>query len=104
MKLLQDWVLIELEPEATQTRAGIVLTGPSPVRTAKVIAAGPGRHYKNNFVPTSVKPGDRFPFFKAATDTSNGKKLAEKLPDNQELIRETDILFVIEEGSVEISI
>lgn len=103
-RLRSDWVLVELERAPERTSGGIVKVGPDPIRTAKVVQVGPGRHYADRFVPTSVKPGDRFPFFKAASDTRQGRQLAERLPEGLELIREGDILFVIEEGDVEVTV
>jgi hypothetical protein len=102
-KLLSDWVLIELEPTPPLTNGGLIKIGSDPVRIARALKVGPGRHYRDRFVPTQIKPGDRFPFFKAASDTKQGKQLAEKLPEGQDLVRESDILFVIEEN-VEVSI
>lgn len=96
---LQDWIVVELEPAAAQSKGGIILVGPQPVRTARVVAVGPGRVTKSGVrVAPQVKVGDRFPFFKAVTDTRQGRALAECLPDNQELIRETDVLFVLGDG------
>jgi co-chaperonin GroES (HSP10) len=102
-RLLSDWVLVELEPAKEATLGGIIKVGPDPIRIAKVLKAGPGRHYVDKYVPSEVKPGDRFPFFKATSDTKQGRQLAERLPEGQELIRESDILFVIEEGDVEVT-
>lgn len=105
MRLLSDCVLVELEPAADTTRGGIVKIGPAPVRIARALRVGPGRHYPDGrYIPTEVKPGDRFPFFKAVTDSQSGKKVTERLPEGQELIRESDILFIIEEGDVEITV
>lgn len=100
MRPLHDWVLIELEPEKKVTSGGIILTGPAPVRIARAVAVGPGRMTKKGkLIPSQVKVGDRFPFFKAATETQQGRKIAERLPEGQEAIRESDILFVFEEGT-----
>lgn len=106
MRLLHDWVLVELEPPRRQTKGGLHLVGPDPVRIARVVGVGPGRRDKKGRLrPTQVKVGDRFPFFKAATETKQGRLLAEKLPEGQELVRESDILFVIEgDGDVEVTL
>lgn len=72
IKLLQDNVLVLLEPKPTETASGIQLVnikgpGAREHRTAKVIAVGPG-HYpgckacggtRGNFIPTTLQPGDR---------------------------------------------
>lgn len=104
LRLMQDWVRIELEPADEVSKGGIICVGPQPVRIAKVLDVGPGRYYGKKYVPTVVKVGDRFPFFKAATETKSGRMLSELLPEDQELIRESDILFVIEEGDVKVSV
>jgi len=99
MRPRSDWVLIELEPEKKQN--GLIFRpGPAPVRTAIALAVGPGRTTKKGkLIPCEVKVGDRFPFFKAATETGQGRKIAERLPEGQEMIRESDVLFVYEEGA-----
>lgn len=102
--LRSDWVLVELEPAKEKTAGGIIKVGPDPVRTARVLMVGPGRRFVDRYVPTVVKVGDRFPFFKATSDTKQGRQLAEKLPENQELIREGDILFIFEEGEMEVTV
>jgi co-chaperonin GroES (HSP10) len=99
MRLLHDWVLVELEPAKEVTSGGIIKVGPDPIRIARVLQVGPGRRYPDRYVPTQVRVGDRFPFFKASTDSKNGRAIAERLPEGQELVRETDILFVIEDGA-----
>jgi chaperonin GroES len=108
MKLrpLGDWVLIELEPEKRKSKGGILMPGPEPVRIARALRVGPGRYNdKGKFVPTEIKPGERFPFFKAVADTGQNKYVGERLPEDQEMIRESDILFVVEgKGDPEISI
>ena len=106
IRLLHDWVLIQMEDAPETSKAGLILVGAQPIRKARVIATGPGRRYgkKDVLVPMRLQPGDRFPFFKAATETKQGEALSLCLPDGQELIRETDILFVIDEGDVEVSL
>lgn len=99
MRPRSDWVLIRLEPEKKSSGL-IVRPGPAPVRTAVALAVGPGRvTKKGKLIPCALKVGDRFPFFKAATETGQGKKIAERLPEGQEMIRESDVLFVFEDGS-----
>lgn len=102
---LHDCVLIELEPEKEKTsQSGIVLvTGPEPIRFARVLAAGPGRRYKDRFVPTQVQVGDRVSFFMANLETKQGEALCHRLDENQGIIREPDILMVVE-GDVRIEV
>lgn len=100
-----DWVLIELEEEQSRiTEAGLHMVGEDPVRYAKVLRAGPGRYYGKGqrFVPTEVKAGERVCFFIAALQTKQGKAIVHVLPDNQGLIKESDILGVLE-GDVRIT-
>lgn len=104
-RLFDDWIRVELEPAPEKSRGGVVLVGSVPVRIAKVLQTGPGRRgRKGQLIPIGLKVGDRFPFFKAAADTQQGQQLGMLLPDGQELIRESDVLFVIDEGDVEVSL
>jgi len=99
IRLLHDWVLARVEPAPTETPGGIVLVGPRPIRTATVLAVGPGkRDSKGHLTPTQLKVGDTFPFFKAAAETKQGYALTLLLEDNEVLIRESDVLFVTEQG------
>lgn len=99
IRLFGDCVLVELEPEKATLRSGIVLPGPAPVRVARVLRVGPGRRdKKGRLIRMQLEIGDRFPFFKAATDTKQGRALAAKLPEDVRLVRETDVLFVLEPG------
>lgn len=104
-QLRSDWIRVELEPAPERSRGGIVLVGARPVRIARVLQTGPGRRgRKGQLIPMGLRIGDRFPFFKAAADTQQGRQLGELLPEGQELIRESDVLFVIEEGDVEVTV
>jgi hypothetical protein len=46
-----------------------------------------------------AKPGDRVVFPAALLDVSQGKATAHVLGDDEALIRETDILLVLEQGA-----
>ncbi len=98
LRPLQDRVLVELEPERGESYGGIILTGRDPVRTGKVLRVGPGKDYKDRYLPTEVKPGERVAFLQACLETRSEAQINYKLPDNQALIRETDILGVVEDG------
>jgi co-chaperonin GroES (HSP10) len=99
LRPLHDYMLVQLEPVKEFTR-GIIRVAPEPVRLARVVRVGPGRHYiDGKFVPTTVEPGDRIAFLQAVTETQQGKQLHWIMPDNHELIRETDVLFVIPPGT-----
>jgi co-chaperonin GroES (HSP10) len=96
--LFHDWVRARVEPAMTQTTAGIVLVGTQPIRTAEVLDVGPGRRdSKGRLIPTQLKVGDKFPFFKAASETRQGYAFSLLLEDNEVLIKESDVLFVAEE-------
>ena len=100
---LHDWLLVEVEPgKKTFGSSSIVRVVGDPVSTGKIIAAGPGRHYIDKFVPTQVKVGERVAFLTALTETGQGKSIGHVIAENQALIRETDVLVVVE-GKVEIT-
>ncbi len=104
LRPLHDGVVVELEPIKEFTRGDIIKVAPEPIRIGRVKAVGKGRHYpgldgaKEKFIPTELKVGERVAFFKAVTETRQGRALDLRLPDDHELIRETDALFVIPEG------
>jgi len=104
-RLRGEWIRVELEPARERSRGGIFMPVAQPIRIAKVLQTGPGRRgRKGQLIPMGLKVGDRFPFFKAAADTQQGRQLGELLPEGQELIKESDVLFVIEEGDIEVSL
>jgi len=100
LRLQSDYVLVELEPARETLRNGLFRPGPDPVRIARVLATGPGRFdKKGRRVKMQLKAGDRFPFFMAVTETKMGRSLAKALPDSVSILRESDVLFVIENGA-----
>lgn len=105
LRLRSDWILVELEPEKRVTSSGIIVPGTSenPVRIGLIKQAGPGRQYPDCYRPTQVAPGERVVFFIGSTDTQSGKQLVGHLDPNHRLIRENDILCVVE-GAVEASL
>lgn len=101
LRPLHDWVLVDLEKSPTEheSAGGILLPHPELVRKGTVASVGPGRLYVDGvYQPCEVQLGARVAFLSAALDTKQGHQLATTLGTNQALIRETDILFVIEEG------
>lgn len=104
LRPLHDWMVVELEPnKETFSGSSIIKVKDSPIRIGKVLAVGPGRHYVDGkFVPMEVEVGERVVFLIASADTQSGKSVHHYLPDNQRLIRETDVLFVAI-GSMEVS-
>ncbi len=103
LRPLSDWLLVELEPQEKKY-GDIFLVADDAIRTAKVIAVGPGRLFRDKTVPvpTVVKAGERVAFFIAGAQTKQGKQLNYSMPENQILIRETDVLLVIE-GNVRVT-
>lgn len=98
LTLFHDWVHIKVDPAPTQSSGGIHLVGAVPIRMATVLAIGPGkRNRKGVLIPMELKVGDRFPFFKAVTETKQGHALELLLDDNEALIRENDVLFIADE-------
>lgn len=102
---LHDWLLIELEP-AERQRGSIIVPDPSkqPIRIGKVLATGPGRRHPNSnvFRKVVVEKGERVAFWMATTQCGGAERIEYHLPDNQRMIRETDVLCVVGEG-VEVS-
>ena len=101
----QDWLLIEVEP-AEKKIGSIIVPDPSrqPIRIGKVLRAGPGRRFANSdaFHPVTVEVGERVAFWMATTQCGGNNQVSYCLPDDQEMIRETDVLMVVGEG-VEVS-
>lgn len=101
---LNDLVIVKVDPPEKKV-GSLLLPNPehAPMRKGTVLRVGPGRRKLKRrgkkdtvYTPTQVKPGDRIVFFAAATGTKQGKQLAYSLPDDEDMIREEDILFVFE--------
>ncbi len=97
LRPLQDCIVVKLEP-VPRRESGIITVAPEPVRIGCVTAAGPGKRYPDKFVPTQVQVGDRVAFFKAVTETQQGERVGHHLDDETVLLRETDVLFVVQDG------
>jgi len=98
-KLLHDWVLVTLDPISPEnvSTGGIILTEPHMVRTGKVKATGPGKKYCDGpYVHIGVNVGERVAFFTGNMDTKQGNNLKAFIGDDEALMPETAILFVIE--------
>jgi co-chaperonin GroES (HSP10) len=115
LKLLNDYLLIRLDPRKKTTSGGIIRTTEQPIWTGVVLMAGPGRQYTDKYLPIDVKVGERVAFLSAAADGHlSGLAVKEALVcnfvdevvakmDEQRIIRESDVLFVIEEGEPELT-
>jgi co-chaperonin GroES (HSP10) len=90
-----------MEPEKKVTRGGVIIPDnkPSPVRLGVVELVGTGRHYTDKYIPIQVEVGERVVFLVGSRDTKSGQSIARYLSENQVLIREVDILFVIPKDS-----
>ena len=110
IRLLSDWMIAVLEPLPEKSKGGIIKVGPEPVRFARCKAVGPGRRFWSQkfkhyyVVPSEIQPGERFPFLKAASETKQGHQLAMLLEENEVLIQARDVLFVVDEGDVEVTL
>lgn len=106
LRPVSDVLVVQLEPPRTTTRGGLVIpdTKPHPLRIGKVLRAGPGRSWKNRstgkfaYWQTEVKPGERVLFMAALLQTKQGRQVTQGyvLGDDEALIRETDVLLVID--------
>jgi co-chaperonin GroES (HSP10) len=102
---LLDWLVVHLDPLPEETRGGIVLpqnsSGAERQRTGTVLRVGPGRwlYGKNARRPMGVQEGDRVCFFRENLEHQQGKaiqRVLQDLEDNVGMIREDDILYVLE--------
>jgi co-chaperonin GroES (HSP10) len=102
LRPLSDWVLVQMDPAPGEnlSAGGIVLTHPALIRRGVVTRIGKGRHYVDGvYKPMDVQVGERVAFLAATMDTKQGWQLTDRvLGKDEALIRQTDILFVIEEG------
>ena len=104
LRPLNDVVIIKLEPEKTTYGSNLIKISQDTVRIGKVVSAGPGRWYidhdtpkQQNFVPTSVQAGERVCFMSFNMHHQQGKQLSKYFEDDETLIKESDILFVLSE-------
>ena len=104
LRLLNDRMLVRVEPSKKTTPAGIIKPGAAPVWIGEVLMAGPGRHYKDKYVPMEDDIiGKRVAFLSAATDShEEGLLLKDHLAKDERIIRQSDILLVVE-GEVDIT-
>lgn len=107
---LHDVLIVELEPVRETTSGGLIVpaTVSPSIRTGRVLRAGPGRAWKpleggkKVFWPMDVRVGERVAFFTANLEHKQGRQICYVLGDNEALLRETDVLFVVDDG-VEVS-
>lgn len=101
---LQDWLVVKLDPLPETTSGGLVLpngtSGMERQRTGTVLRVGPGVTRKGVLQPAGVSPGERIAFFRENLEHQQGKemvRLLHELEENTGMIRQNDILFVVEE-------
>ena len=105
VKLFSDWMVVEEEAAKTHTSGGLVIVHPehAPIRTAKVLMAGPGRRYTDKFIPMPEDiVGQRVLFMIGASYTKQGQQINIELPDGQRFIRYGDVLGLVD-GDVEVT-
>lgn len=94
-----DWVLVKAEPIA-QRSAVLEAAGESVVRKGEVRAVGPGKLTARGRNPIDVQPGDRVAFLRWHAEHGPGKASARavsaELGDDFVVVREGDILFVMD--------
>lgn len=99
MRLLHDWILVELDPIIGH-EGSIILPHGQAERTATVRSVGPGRELPTGVrVPVGVVPGERVVFRRENLEHKPGKQILaalQDLGDNLGLLRAPDILYVIE--------
>mgnify|MGYP001604636702 CR=1 FL=1 len=101
---VNDVVLLEVDPPEAYSNVVVIpdtVAATQPIRKGTVLRVGPGRWKVKRmgeparvFIPTTLKGGERVVFFSAAMHGKHGAELFAELPDNQALVRESDILFV----------
>jgi len=115
-RLKSDRVHVRLDPRKETTSGGILIpqNKDQEIRTGVIIGVGPGKYVKTRrrqvgdyhevFRPMEAKVGERVAFFIASVDTKSGKAISHYLQEDERLIAEEDILFVIDEGDVEVTV
>lgn len=110
VRLFTDRVHVRLDPRKEKTSGGIVIPDNKEqvIRTGVVLDVGPGKYvktrkrgtqeYRDVLRPTEVQRGERVAFFIASVDTKTGKAVSHYLQEDERVIREDDILFVIPDG------
>lgn len=96
-KLLNDGVLVELEP-IKRRESGITVegAGDEALRIGRVLMAGRGKEYTDRFIPMPDIVGKRVGFLILAAKLRSEQ--TENLPPNQIIIMMGDLLFEIGDG------
>lgn len=103
MRMMNDCILIALDPEKDKMASGLLFKPESAnehiLRTAKVVQIGPGKWVGDPSVraPMDVKPGDGVVFIKfVATHTETAKSIQHVVGKELAIIHPEDILLVFD--------
>ncbi|CAB4131230.1 GroES chaperonin family [uncultured Caudovirales phage] len=106
MKLMNDCILVSLDPEKDTMASGLLIKPESAhehiFRTAKVIQVGPGKYVTGKPIrmPVGVVPGDGVVFIKfVATSTETAKSIQKEVGQDQAIIHPDDILLVFDHAN-----
>ena len=83
-------------PEERVSKGGIILVDVEFIRTGVALVVGPGNRFVDRYVKMELQVGERVCFFAGAMDTKQGQAMRARLSEDEALIRETDVLFVID--------
>ena len=109
-KLLGDHILVRLDPRKEKTSGGLHIPGTEaqPIRTGVILQVGPGRwvkvrrqstgDYRSVPRPMQAVVGERVAFLIGSVDTKTGQAVTHYLQEDERVIREDDVLFVIPDG------
>jgi co-chaperonin GroES (HSP10) len=98
-----DWVLVRLDPIPTTRGSLVVLedTSANLIRTATVVATGPGKRVEDRRIPVGVESGEKVAFSRWHLEHKSGKQRSSLLAEfgaDLGLIRGSDILFAYPAG------
>lgn len=97
LRPLLDWLVVRVEPLPTM-RGSILLPQGDNVRTATVLAVGPGKRDSAGVrIPVGVEVGEKVAYFRWHEEHKSGKKLMStlsELGDDLAMVRALDVLFV----------
>lgn len=99
MRVLNDWVHIRLDPDDEKVGSLFKPQGAYDhiLRTAEVLAVGPGKRCKDVDArePVGVEPGEGVVFIRFVADsTKTAQSIQATLGENEALIRLGDIMLV----------
>jgi co-chaperonin GroES (HSP10) len=103
MKMMNDCILVALDPESNSMAGGLLIKPESAnehiLRTAKVLQVGPGKWIGDPScrIPMEVKPGDGVVFIKfVATNTETAKSIQDVVGKDLAIIHPEDVLVAFD--------